>query len=191
MGALDQVALLKRHRITADEYQRLGEVGVLGPDARVELIDGEVIDMPAMGSRHFAMVSRLDRLLQAAVGDRAVVAVQCSMRLSDYSEPQPDLGQYRPRADFYAGALPRPADTLLLIEAAASTARYDREIKLPLYARAGVRELWIVDLDAALLRVHREPKGDGYLQVSATPHPGRVGIAALPGVEIDLNGLFG
>jgi Uma2 family endonuclease len=191
MGALDQVALLKRHRITADEYRRLGEVGVLGPDARVELIDGEVIDMPARGSRHFAIVSRLNHLLVDTLGKRAVIAVQCSLRLSDYSEPQPDLALYRPRADFYAGALPKPADTLLVIEVADSTARYDREIKLPLYARADVRELWIVDLDAALLRVHREPKGDDYLQVSATPHPGRLGIAALPGIEIDLNGLFG
>lgn len=191
MGALDRLPPpLKRHRLSADDYQRLGETGVLPPDLRVELIDGEIIEMAPIGTRHRAMVSRLDRLLQRAVADRALVAVQTSFRLDPHSEPEPDIGVYRPRADFYATALPTPADTLLLIEVADSSLRYDREVKLPLYARRGVPELWIVDLDANLLRVHREPKGDDFLQVSATATPRTVGIAALPGVELDLGGLF-
>jgi Uma2 family endonuclease len=192
MGALDQLPPpLKRHRMKADEYQRLGEVGVLAPDQRVELIDGEIIEMAPIGSRHFAMVNRLDLLLKRAVGDQALVAVQTSFRLDDYSEPQPDLALYRQRADFYASALPTPADTLLVVEVAESSARYDRLIKLPLYARRGVPELWIVDLDAGLLRMYREPQGDDYLQASATATPGVVGVAALPDVTLDLTGLFG
>lgn len=191
MGALDHLPPpLKRHRLTADEYQRLGSLGVLAPDARVELIDGEIIEMATIGSRHWAMVNRLDRLLQRTVGDRAIVAVQTSFRLDDYSEPQPDIALFEPRADFYVGALPTPADTLLVIEVSDATARYDRQIKLPLYARRGVPELWIVDLDASLLRMYREPKGDDYLQASATPTPGTVGIAALPDVALDLSGLL-
>ncbi len=195
MGALDQLdplpAPLKRHRMKADDYQRLSEVGVLAPDARVELLDGEIIQTAPIGSRHFAMVARLDRLLQQAVGDRALVAVQTSFRLDDYSEPQPDLALYRPRADFYVGALPTPADTLLVVEVADSSARYDRQIKLPLYARRGVPELWIVDLETGLLRMHHGPQGDDYLHANATSKPGVVGIVALPGVTLDLTGLFG
>jgi Uma2 family endonuclease len=98
---------------------------------------------------------------------------------------------YRPRADFYVGALPTPADTLLVVEVADSSARYDRLIKLPLYARRGVPELWIVDLDAGLLRMHRAPQGDDYLHADATASPGVVGIVALPDVKLDLTGLFG
>jgi Uma2 family endonuclease len=192
MSALDHLpAPFMRHRMKADDYQRLGEVGVLAPDARVELIDGEIIQMAPIGSRHFAMVNRLDVLLKQAVGDRALVAVQTSFRLDDYSEPQPDLALYRPRADFYAGALPIPADTLLVVEVADSSARYDRLIKLPMYARRGVPELWIVDLDAGLLRMYREPQGDDYLHANATSMPGAVGIVALPDVKLDLAGLFG
>jgi Uma2 family endonuclease len=195
MGALDQLdplpAPLKRYRMKADDYQRLGEVGVLAPDARVELLDGQIIQMAPVGSRHFAMVARLDRLFQHAVGDHALVAVQTSLRLDEYSEPQPDLALYRPRADFYAGALPTPADTLLVVEVADSSARYDRAIKMPLYARRGITELWIVDLDAGLLRMYSQPQGDDYLHANATATPGVVGIVALPGVTLDLTGVFG
>ncbi len=192
MGTLDNLMPpLKRHRMKADDYQRLGEVGVLAPDARVELLDGEIIQMAPIGSRHFAMVNRLDVLLKQAVGDRALVAVQTSFRLDDYSEPQPDLALYRPRADFYVGALPTPADTLLVVEVADSSARYDRMIKLPQYARRGVPELWIVDLDAGLLRMYSAPQGDDYLHANATATPGAVGIVALPGVMLDLVGLLG
>lgn len=192
MGALEQpLPPLTRHRISADDYQRMGELGLIAPDARVELIDGEIIDMATIGSRHWACVTRLNRLLGAAVGDRAVLSVQASFRLDDYSQPEPDLALYAPRDDFYAEALPTPAQTLLIIEVADTSARYDRQIKLPLYARRGIGEFWIVDLDANLLRLYREPQGDDYLQASATPRPGVVGIVALPGVQIDLTGLLG
>lgn len=190
MGAIDQPLLLRRHRITADEYHRLGDAGVLAPDARVELIDGEVIDLAPIGSRHWSVVSRLHRLVERAVGDRAVIS-EASLRLGSHSEPQPDLALFKPRDDFYAAALPAAADTLLVIEVADSSARYDREIKLPLYARHGIGELWIVDLEANLVRMYREPAGDGYLQATQTADPAIVGIAALPGVSVDLSGLLG
>lgn len=191
MDAIDDSPLLRRHRITADEYHRLGEAGVLAPDARVELIEGEVIDMAPIGSRHWSVVSRLQRLIERAVGDRAVLASQSSMRLGSHSEPQPDLALFKPRDDFYASALPTAADTLLVVEVADTTARYDRVIKLPLYARHGIGELWIVDLEASLLRIYRRPAGEAYAESSETAKPAVVGIAALPGVSIDLSGLLG
>ena len=190
MGAIDHSLLLRRHRITADEYQRLGDAGVLAPEARVELIDGEVIDMAPIGSRHWSVVNRLHRLLQRAVGDTALVSSQSSMRLGSHSEPQPDLALFEPRADFYLGGLPTAAQTLLIVEVADSTARYDREIKLPLYARHGIGELWIVDLEAALFRVYRQPEGERYREASETPSPGLVDIAALPGSSVDLSTLL-
>jgi Uma2 family endonuclease len=191
MGAIESLPPpLKRHRLKADEYQRLGELGVLSPDLRVELIDGEIIELAPIGTRHWATVQRIDEALRAALGQRALVATQTSFRLDAYSEPQPDLGVYKRRDDFYATALPTPADTLLIVEVADSSARYDREIKLPLYARRGVPELWIVDLEAKLLRVYRQPRGDDYLLAQATATPGRVGIEAVPGVEVELGDLF-
>lgn len=190
MGAIHETPLLRRHRITADEYQRLGQVQFFAPDARVELIEGEVIDMAPIGTRHWSAVNRLHALFAAAFGARVIVASQSSLRLGTHSEPEPDLGVYRPRADFYASALPTAADTLLLVEVAESSARYDREIKLPLYARHGVPEYWIVDLDADMLRMYRHPQGDQYAEVTETATPGIAAIAALPGVTLDLTGLF-
>ena len=192
MGALELLPpALKRHRIGADAYLRMAEQGLLPRDVRMELIDGEIIEMASIGTRHWATVNRLTRLMVSALGERAVVSVQANFRLDDFSQPEPDLGIFLPRTDFYVGALPRAADTLLLIEVADTSARYDRLIKLPLYARCGVPELWIVDLDAGVLRMYREPKGDDYLQATSTAQPGIVGIAALPGFVVDLTGVLG
>ncbi len=191
MGAIDNTPLLTRHRLTVADYYRMGEAGIFAPDARVELIEGEIIDMAPIGTRHGSAVKRLNALLTAAVGPRAVGSVQDPLCLSDLSEPEPDLMLLKPRADFYADAHPSAADVLLLIEVADTSARYDREIKLPLYARHGVPEVWIVDLEARLLRLHRGPSGDAYEQCSTTASPARTAIAALPGVDIDLAQILG
>ncbi len=190
MGAIDELPLFQRHRITVDEYHRLVPAGVIAPKARVELIEGEVIEMAPIGIRHWALVNQLRRTIERAVGDRALVS-ESSMQLGGQSEPQPDIALFKPREDFYRGVgLPSAADTLLVVEVADSTVRYDREIKLPLYARHGVCELWIVDLSANMLRMHRDPQGERYLHGIETAEPGVVGINALPGVAIDLSGLF-
>jgi Uma2 family endonuclease len=191
MGAIDNAPLLTRHRLTVADYYRMGEAGVFAPDARVELIEGEVIDMAPIGSRHGSAVKRLNTLLTSALGSRVVVAVQDPLRLSDLSEPEPDLMLLKPRADFYAGAHPTAAEVLLLIEVADTSARYDREVKLPLYARHGVPEVWIVDLDARLLRFFRSPAGDVYTDIDATANPGTTNIGAFAGVTIDLTPIFG
>ena len=191
MGAIDNPPLLTRHRLSVADYYRMGEAGIFAPNARVELIEGEVIDMAPIGTRHGAAVKRLVALLTSALGARVIVAVQDPLRLSDLSEPEPDLMLLKPRDDFYAEAHPTAADVLLLIEVADTSARYDREIKLPLYARHGVPEVWIVDLEARLLRLYREPGGDAYGRSSTTASPGRTAIAALPGVEIDLTRILG
>lgn len=193
MGANEQ-PLLQRHLLTVDDYYRMAETGVLAPDARVELIEGEIIAMAPQRSLHASTVNELVKRLTIALarqGDRAMVTCQTPLRLSQRSEPEPDLMLLRPRDDGYAQSHPGPADVLLLIEVADTSVRYDREIKLPLYAQHGVAEVWIVDLQAGLLRMHRRPDADGYLETNASQTPGVVTLPGLPGVDVDLTGLLG
>lgn len=178
---------LPRYRLTVEEYHRMGKTGVLAPDARVELIEGEVIDVAPIGSRHASVVNRLARILFAAVGDRSIVQVHGPIRLGDRSEPEPDFALLKPRADYYRNALPAAADVLLLIEVAESTLRYDRTVKAPLYARHGVPELWVVDLENERVHFHRRVEGDAYADISATGRPGPTAIGALAGVTVDLS----
>ncbi len=190
MGLIEPPELLNRHRLTVDEYHRMAEAGVLAPDARVELIEGEIIDMSPIGTRHGSTVLRLTHLLNRACEDHAILSVQGALRLSNRSEPEPDLMLLRPRTDYYATAHPGPADVLLLIEVSDSTARYDREIKLPLYACHGVAEVWIVDLDAGLLRCFSRPQGGAYADSAEIPTPGSLTPLALPGMAIDMGGVL-
>lgn len=155
---------IERYRFTVDEYDRLGEAGILGEDDPVELIEGELSVMTPIGRRHAACVDRLNRLLSQRVGDQAIVRVQSPVRLDDHTEPQPDMALLCPREDFYANAHPGPDDLLLVIEVADSSVGYDREVKLPLYARASVVEVWIVDLGRSAIEAHREPRTEGYAE---------------------------
>ena len=126
---------LRRYRFTTTEYDRMAEAGVLGEDDRVELIEGEILEMSPMGRRHAACVDRLTRLLVRGVGDAAIVRVQNPIVLSDHNEPQPDLALLRPRVDFYTAEHPGPEDALLVVEVSDSSVEYDRQIKVPLYAQ--------------------------------------------------------
>ena len=165
-GEDSMAVTLRRRRFTLDEYHRMGETGILGPDDRVELIEGEIIEMSPIGSRHAATVARIHHLFSRRLDDRAVVWSQNPLLLVQHqSEPEPDVMLLAPRADFYAGNLPEPADVRLLIEVADTSLPYDRRTKLPLYARSGVIETWLVDLDAGRVEIHRDPRGSGYRDV--------------------------
>ncbi len=188
MNVIEEPGLIARHRLTVDEYLRMGEAGILRDDARVELIDGEMVDMAPMRSRHASVVGDLLALLVRAVGERAIVRCQSPLVLGERSAPEPDLMLLKLREDRYRNAHPQAADVLLLIEVADTSADYDRRLELPLYARHGVVEVWIVDLHGGLVRVCRRPGADGYAEVSATASPGVTPVAALPSVAIDLSG---
>lgn len=151
-----------RRRFTAQEYEQIAAAGVFAEDDRVELLEGEIIEMSPLGPRHSACVDRLNRILQRLVEDIAIVRVQSPIRLDEYSEPQPDVALLQPRADFYAGGHPEPEDVLLLIEVAESSLNYDRDLKLPLYAHAGIAEVWLVALLAQVVEVYRAPGEAGY-----------------------------
>lgn len=151
-----------RKRFTADEYQRMGQVGILTEDDRVELIDGEIVAMTPIGTRHNASVNRGMRALVRAAGDDAIVQSQGSVRLDPYSEPEPDLVLLRPRSDFYSSKHAGPNDILLVIEIAQSSIEYDREVKAPVYAGAGIPEYWLVDLNTDVVWRFSSPERGTY-----------------------------
>ena len=154
-----------RVRFSVDDYHRMLEVGILGEDDRVELIDGEIVSMSAVGCLHAGTVNRLNSFLVRTLGDRAVVAVQNPVQLSDDTEPEPDLAVLLPRDDFYSTAHPLPPDVLLLIEVGDSSFLADRRAKLPRYARAGIRESWLINLEASEIERHTNPDHSGYREV--------------------------
>jgi Uma2 family endonuclease len=183
-------SLPQKHLISVDEYYRMAEVGLLAPDARVELIEGEIIDMPPIGIDHAGVVSLLNHVFVRAVDTRAVVQPQAGVRLDRRSEPQPDLAILAPREDFYRRKHPAPEDVLLLIEVSDSTLRYDLDVKAPLYARHGIPELWVVDLPHGEMHVFRAAQGGQYIEHRIVREPCVMGVTGLPGVEIDLSRLF-
>ena len=149
-------------RFTVAEYYAMAEAGILTEDDRVELIDGVIVEMSPVGSRHVGVVNGFNRALTEAVGRRAVVQVQSPIRLDDGTEPQPDLVLLRERADLYASGHAGPQDVLLLIEVADSSVGYDRNEKLPRYARAGIPEVWLTLLPEDVVEAHTEPTENGY-----------------------------
>ena len=169
----------------------MGEAGILREDDRVELLEGEIVEMTPIGSRHAACVDRLNHFFARGVGPRAIVRVQNPVRLSERSEPQPDLALLRARPDFYARAHPGPSDILLLVEVADTSAEMDREVKMPLYARAGIPEVWIVDLEGECVEVYREPTPQGYQNVRRIRRGQRVSPQAVPDLELAVDDLFG
>jgi Uma2 family endonuclease len=167
---------------SVDDYYKMLDAGILTPEDRVELIDGEIFEMSPIGSRHLACVNRATRLLTMAFGTRVVVSVQNPLQLSNYTEPEPDLVLLKPRADDYAAKKPAAGDALLVVEVAETTLRFDRGVKLPRYAKAGVPEVWIENLNEDCLLVYRDPSGAAY-STSLTLRSGEsVSVVALPDV---------
>ncbi|HVC35036.1 MAG TPA: Uma2 family endonuclease [Chloroflexota bacterium] len=182
---------LPTRRFTVDEYSLMAEAGILKEDDRVELIEGEIVQMSPIGRFHVGIVIRLNHLFVTRLGDVAQVSVQNPVHLHEYSEPEPDVALLVPRADFYTSALPTPADVLLLVEVADSSIEFDREVKIPLYARAGIREVWLVDLNAGAVSVFREPSADGYRSIQTLRRGAWASALAFPGREFAVADLLG
>jgi Uma2 family endonuclease len=180
----------RRHLINVEEYYRMAEAGVLAPDARVELIEGKIIDMPPIGSNHAGVVNFLMRKLVVNVGERSVVTVQQPLRLGDRSEPQPDLMLLKPRADLYRSSHPKADDVLLLVEVSDTTLRFDRSEKASLYARYEIPELWIVDLPNRQVHLMQSPAGGTYRTSESLSAPARLAPGAFPELRIGLAALF-
>jgi Uma2 family endonuclease len=177
------------HRVTTQEFFRMGEAGVLDPEARIELIEGEMIDMPPIAPPHAGRTTRLTLLLIEAIGRRAVVSTQNPILLGDLSAPHPDIAILKPRDDFYSSEHPQAEDVLVVIEIADSSVRYDRTRKLPLYARYGIPEVWLIDIPARTIWVHRAPENGAYRTSFQLGPPYRISPSMLEGVELELGAL--
>ncbi len=178
-------------RISADRFQSLVATGVLTKYDRVELIDGELIDMAPIGTLHSAVTARLTKLFVLSAGDSAIVSPGGSIRVSDFSVPQPDLMLLKPREDFYSGQIATASDVLLLVEVSDSSLAYDQSTKRTLYGRRGVAEYGVVDLPGQCIHVHGQPSAEGYAQVMEYASTDVVSPRALPAVQVVVNSLFG
>ncbi len=156
------MSVLAKHRFNVKEYYRMAETGVLHPDARVELLNGQIVDMSPIGPFHGSVTKYLIELFSDAVKGRWIMQVQDPVRLDDHSEPQPDLVLLKRSSDFYRKRHPQPEDVFLLIEVSDTSLTTDREDKLPAYGRAGIPEVWIVNLADLTIEVYREPHFTGY-----------------------------
>lgn len=155
-------ALPALHRLSVADFMSMVEVGILRDDERIELIEGEMIDMAPIGSQHVSTVALLGKMLILAANNKAIVTSQSPVVLGTHSEPQPDLLLLKARSDYYANALPQPPDVLLLVEVADSSLNFDRNTKIPLYAKHGVPEVWLINLQDKALEIFREPHPGGY-----------------------------
>ncbi|MER2603110.1 MAG: Uma2 family endonuclease, partial [Candidatus Competibacter phosphatis] len=174
------------------DFHRMGETGFLDPEARLELIEGELFEMAPIGSFHAGIVRILAEKLRLGAADAALVDSQNPIVLDDHSEPQPDLVLLRPRADYYLNEHPRAQDVLLLIEVSDSTAQFDRKTKVPLYARHGIPEVWLVmGPRRRHVEIYRDPQPErGAYRTRVQAREGVLTPILLPGVEIRLDEVF-
>jgi len=180
---------VRRRRFTVEEYHRMGEAGILRAEERVELIEGEIVEMNPIASRHAACVMVLTRSLGRSLGDELLLDVQNPVRLNGGLEPQPDLAVVRARD--YGGSLPGPEDILLLIEVPDTTLNYDRNVKLPLYARAGIAESWIVDLPNEAIERHNDRSEEGYRRMERVGRGRSLSSEALPNLTLRADAVLG
>lgn len=186
-----EIVVPTRRLFTVHEYHQMGEAGILGEDDRVELINGEILEMPPIGKNHFGEVNRFNAKFFQCFGKRAVVHIQNPLRLGLRIEPEPDVVLLRFRDDFYRGRFPGPEDTLLVVEVAGSSLTYDRTTKEALYAQAGIVEYWVVNLIDNSLVIYRDPSDTGYRSMQTLASGDSVAPVAFPDTTIPVSELLG
>lgn len=182
---------VQKHLFTVEEFQRMGEAGIFREDDRVELMGGEIVEMTPVGSRHAACVKRFIHILSQRIRGKAILGVQDPVRLGTHSEPQPDITLLKPRPDFYVQAHPGPEDVFLVIEVADTSLEYDRLTKAPSYARAGVPETWIVNLEAETVEICRDPTPEGYRDMRSVKRGESVSSLSLPDLAVSVDDVLG
>jgi Uma2 family endonuclease len=183
--------MVTKHRFTVSEYEQMGKVGIFGEDDRVELVEGDVIEMSAIGEKHAAAVKRLNRLIGRAVGDAAILGIQDPLVLDKHSQPEPDVIVLRPRPDFYGDRHPHPSDVMLVVEVSDTTIDFDRRVKAPIYARNGISDLWIVDIDGDGIIVYRDQSADGYRTMTTARRGDSVSPLAFPDCRLAISDILG
>jgi Uma2 family endonuclease len=184
-------AEVTRKLFTTDEYYRMAEVGILTPDDRVELIEGEIIRMSPIGTRHAACVNRGAELFMLKFHGKATVTVQNPAHLNQYNEPQPDILLLKHREDYYASKHPSPEDTLLLLEVSDTTLGFDLNVKIPIYGATGIPEVWIADLRKNIIRAFRNPEAGQYETVMTFSADDALSVLAFPDVVFKASDFIG
>jgi Uma2 family endonuclease len=182
---------LAKRWISADEYERMGEAGIFPQDARLELIEGEIFELSPIGNTHAACVKFLNALLSRLFGGIFIVGVQDPIRLSEFSAPQPNLTLLRQREDYYRGMTPTPADVLLVIEVADATVVTDRLVKFPLYAKAKIREAWLVNIPEGRVEIYSDPAGGIYRRAEVFGREAAAKSHTVEGLAVNVSELLG
>lgn len=182
---------LLRRQFTVEEYHRMAEVGILTEDDRVELIEGEIVQMSPIGRRHAACVNRLIRLFSQRFGEQAIITSQNPVELSDRSELQPDIALLQPRSDFYEAGHPQPKDIFLIVEVADTTIETDRHVKIPLYAGSGISEVWLIDIHEQLIEIYRQPTAAGYQDMQKCRRGQRIAPQAFSEIQLAVDEVLG
>ena len=182
--------LSPKFKFTTQQYHLMHEAGVFNDGDRLELINGEIKLMSPIGRKHGACINRLNKLIQKKLGDLMVLSVQNSILLDDNSQPQPDLAILKPRDDFYESGLPTPEDILLIIEVADSSIDYDRHEKAPLYAAAGIPEMWLFDVNKKTIEGYSQPSALGYKQIHRYDEGDTLSMLAFPDITFHWHELF-
>ena len=182
---------VERWVFNVDEYHRMSDAGILSEDDPVELIEGEIVRMSPIGSRHIGCVNRLNTSLNRNAGQFAIVSVQNPIRLDDYSEPEPDIALLKHRSDFYSQSLATVEDVLLVIEVADTSVEYDRNVKLPLYAKAGIPEVWLATLPEDGVEAHSQPINGIYQEVRVVKRGEFLSPEAIPSLVLSVDDILG
>lgn len=179
-----------KHLTDINEWRRLGEANIFPPEYRIELIEGEILEMPPIGSNHSGHVIRLTNKLSALVFDKAIVSVQNPLQLGDLSEPEPDFMLLKPHEDFYCSRHPNAEDVLLLIEVADSSLFFDQNQKLRLYALHNIPEYWLLNLNNSSLEVYRQPQGEVYEEKTTLRAGDSISLSQLPDIHIKISDIL-
>ena len=182
---------VKNFRFTISQYHQMSEAGILSENDKVELINGEIIEMSPICRRHAACVDRINRLFSNILGIKVIVRVQNPILLNNLSEPEPDIALLKPRADFYESGHPQPQDIFLLIEVADSSIEYDRDVKIPLYASSGITEVWLVDIYQQVITVYRYPTEHDYRDIQTLSRGEKLSISAFPENNLFVDDILG
>ena len=182
---------LNTFRLNISQYHQMSEAGIFSENDKVELINGEIIEMSPIGRRHTACVNRLNSVFSQLLGKKVIVAVQNPIILNNLSEPEPDIALLQPRADFYESGHPQPQDVFLLIEVADRSLEYDRDVKIPLYASSGITEVWLVDIYEQVIIVYRYPSENGYSDIQKLSRGEKMSIQAFPEINLVVDDILG
>lgn len=184
------IANPRKHLTDIDEWRRLGEAGIFPPDSRLELINGEILEMSPIGCNHSGHINRINKLLTILTGTKAIASVQNPLRLGDLSEPEPDFMLLKLAPDFYSTRHPVANDVLLLIEVADSSLEFDRNQKMHLYALHCIPEYWLLNLNDSCVEVYRKPAGDLYAEKRTLTSGDSIALSELPEITIDIGDIL-